>query len=70
MNEKELKQKISENLRVLRAKKKISQDKLSELSGVSQKYIAQIEKEISNPSSIILLKLATALNVTVNDLVY
>lgn len=69
MDEKELKRKIADNLRVIRAKNRLSQDKLSELSGVSQKYITKIENELVNPSILIIAKLAEALKVTVNDIV-
>ncbi len=70
MDEKQIKKNIADTLRVLRAKKRLTQDELAELSGVSQKYIAAIEHEKSNPSSVILVKIASALEVTVNDLIY
>ena len=61
---------IAGNLRQLRAKQKISQDKLAEISEISQQYICKIENEKVNPSIFILYKLASAMGVTVNDLIY
>ena len=65
-----LKKTIASNLRLNRAKNKISQEKLSELTGISQQFICNIETEKVNPSVETLLKISNALNVTLNDLVY
>lgn len=70
MNDKQIKQNIASNIRQYRAKKKISQEKLSELTGISQQHISNIENEQVNPSIELLLKIADALDVTLNDLVY
>ena len=61
---------IADNLRQIRAKKRISQDELADLCGISQQYVCKIENEKVNPSIDILWKIAEALEVTVNDLVY
>ncbi len=65
-----MKRKIAENIRILRAKNRYSQDKLSELSGISQKYITKIENELVNPSILVMMKIAEAFEVELNDLVY
>lgn len=70
MNDKELRRKIADNLRQLRAKNRISQEKLADISGVSQQHIYKIENELVKPSVEKLLQIAEALNVTVNDLIY
>lgn len=70
MKEKELKKKIAENLRIFRAKSKISQEILAENAGISAKYLTKIENEKANPSILVILKLASALNITVNDIIY
>ncbi len=70
MNENDIKSIIASNIRQYRAKHRISQEKLSELTGISQQHISNIETEQVNPSIEILLSIAKALNVTVNDLVY
>ena len=70
MNDNELRKRIADNLRQLRAKNRISQEKLAEISGVSQQHIYKIENELVKPSVEKLLQIANALNVTVNDLIY
>ena len=70
MNDKQIKQNIASNIRQYRAKKKISKEKVSELTGISQQHISNIENEQVNPSIELLLKIADALDVTLNDLVY
>lgn len=70
MIEKELKKRIGDNLRVLRAKSRFSQEYLAEKAGISAKYLTQIENEKVNPSILIIFKLANVLNVTVNDIIY
>ena len=70
MDDQQIKQNIASNIRQYRAKKKISQEKLSDLTGISQQHISNIENEQVNPSIELLLKIADALEVTLNDLVY
>ena len=70
MDNLELYQNIADNLRQIRAKKRISQDRLAEICEMSQQYICKIEKEKVNPSIYVLYKIAQALDVTINDLVY
>lgn len=61
---------IACNLRQQRAKSRISQEKLAEMTGISQQFICSIETEKVNPSIEVMLKIADALNITVNDLIY
>lgn len=70
MNKKQIKSTIAGNIRQYRAKQKISQEKLSELTGISQQHISNIENEQVNPSIEVLLEIADALKITINDLVY
>ena len=65
-----LRKRIACNLRQQRAKQKISQEKLAELTGISQQFICSIETEKTNPSIEVMLKISEALGVTLNDLVY
>ena len=46
-----------------------SQKKLSDKSGVSQTYISELEANKKQPTVFIAQKLATALNVTLSDLI-
>lgn len=61
---------IATNLRKFRAIKRISQEELAELSDLSQQYICSIENAKVNPSIFTMMKIAEALNVSVNDLIY
>ena len=65
-----LRKRIAGNLRQQRAKYRISQEKLAELTGISQQFICSIETETANPSIEVMLKIADALGITLNDLVY
>lgn len=70
MKNEKLSRMIADNLRQIRAKKRISQDKLAEMCEISQQYICKIETEKVNPSISILVDIANALDITLNDLVY
>lgn len=69
MEDKEILHRISENIRIKRLKKKFTQEKLAELSGITQKYISLIEKQKANPSIVIIVKIAEALNTDLNLLI-
>lgn len=60
---------LSENLKTIRKKQKISQRKLAAASGISYSMVSKLESgEQKNPSLETLEKIATALNVTVSQL--
>ena len=54
---------ISKNLKMLRASRNMTQDKLAEAAGISKNYVAEIETGRKYPSSTIYLSLAKALSV-------
>jgi transcriptional regulator with XRE-family HTH domain len=60
---------LGENLRTLRIKADLSQEKLAEKAGLSTVFVSRIEREIESPSLDSLVKIAKALNVRVKDLV-
>ena len=68
--EQELRKILAYNLRVERAKKDYTQEELAELANISTKHLTKIENENVTPSIYIIYKLAMALNITVNKLVY
>lgn len=68
MNDNEILTKVAENIRISRLKKKITQKKLAEMAGVTQKYISLIEKQKANPSIVITTKICIALNISLSDL--
>lgn len=62
---------IAENITKYRKSANLSQERLAELSSISVGYLSKIERAlIENTSVAILIKIANALNVTLNDLVY
>ena len=69
-SEKQLRKNIADKLRIYRAKERISQEQLAEKANLTQTYVYKLENEMANPSIFVILKLAKALNVTVNDLIY
>lgn len=68
MNDKEILKTISENIRLERLRKHYSQEQLAELTGISTKYINMIEKQKSNPSITIVVKIVKALEIDLNTL--
>ena len=61
---------IAENIRKLRIKKGISQDRLSKLTDLCLNTIVKIEAgKNKNPTVITLLKIARLFNVRVDDLI-
>ena len=68
--ETELRKILASNLRVERAKKDYTQERLAELAGISTKHLTKIENENVSPSIYIVFKLAKALEISVDKLVY
>ena len=62
--------KLKNTLKVQRAKKDLTQQQLAELVFVSRKTINTVEKGKYVPSTVLALKLAKALEVTVEELFY
>jgi transcriptional regulator with XRE-family HTH domain len=61
---------IGENIKKIRKKKGISQDKLSKLADVTHTTLAKIESGVNNnPTIKTLQKIAKALEVKVDDLI-
>jgi len=66
----ETKNAIAENIRALRVKRGISQDRLSKLADLSLNTIVKIEAgKNSNPTVVTLLKIAKLFNVRIDDLI-
>jgi len=60
--------KISNTLKVQRAKNDLTQEQLAQLVGVTRKTINTVEKGKFVPSTYLALKLAKALNVPVEEI--
>ncbi len=59
---------FAQKVRMLRKQKKLSQQEFSEMVGIDRTYASQIERAIANPSLIVILSIAKALNVHVTEL--
>ena len=60
---------VGDNVKALRIRAGLSQNKLARLAGISQPALSAIEKDVKNPSSTTLGMLASALHVTVAELI-
>lgn len=65
-----MKEALAYNIRVSRAKMNISQETLAEMAEISTKHVTDIETMKVSPSIFVVYKLANALGLSVNDLVY
>ena len=68
MNEREILDKVSDNLRLARLKQRISQEKLAEMVNISTKYLNMIENRKANPTIVIVIKICNALNIQLNSI--
>ena len=59
---------MKNNIRVERARLRISQQELAEKAGVIRQTIAAIEQGKFNPSTVLALKIASIFNLTVEQL--
>lgn len=59
---------IASNLKKIREERKLSLDKVAELTGVSKSMIGQIERSESNPTITTVWKLATGLKISFSSL--
>jgi transcriptional regulator with XRE-family HTH domain len=60
---------VGRNVRRIRKKKGLTQEKLAELSGFSQQYISSLEHGQRNPTVVTLYELATTLGVSHVELI-
>ncbi|MGO9591573.1 MAG: helix-turn-helix domain-containing protein [Candidatus Acidiferrales bacterium] len=54
---------FGKRVRELRLKRKLSQEKLAELADLHRNYVGVVERGLQNPSLLIIVKLAHALEV-------
>lgn len=59
---------VGERVRLQRAGRGMSRRLLSEVSGVSERYLAELERGAGNASLLVLRQIATALSVRISDL--
>lgn len=68
MNKEVIKRILADNVRILRTKKRFSQEAIAELANIGQNQISEIENEHANPSLETLIKIANAFEVSIADL--
>ena len=66
--EQKFRERVALNMRIERARRNLTQEKLAELSGISAKHITKIEKAKVTPSSYLLYRIAKALDVSIDTL--
>ena len=64
----QLRKNLANNLRINRAKERLSQEQLAEKANLTQTYIYKIENELVNPSIFVMYKLSKALHISIDDL--
>lgn len=55
---------VGENVRRIRQRKALTQERFAELSGFSQQYISDLERGRRNPTVVTVFELAAALGVS------
>lgn len=64
----DIRARLSANMVRLRKEKGWSQEELAEQSGLHRTYVSGLERRVRNPTITIVERLATALGVSVSDL--
>lgn len=62
--------KFGDNVKKIRVEKNISQQELADLVGIHSTHVSRYERNMAQPSVEIAKKMAEALNVTVDTLIY
>lgn len=67
MDDKVILDKVSDNIRLARLQRRISQEKLAEMVDISTKYLNMIENRKANPTIVIVIKICIALGIDLNS---
>jgi transcriptional regulator with XRE-family HTH domain len=62
--------KFGDNVKKIRVEKNISQQELADIVGIHSTHVSRYERNLAQPSVEIAKKMAEALNVTVDTLIY
>lgn len=68
MADMEILQIVADNIRIERLRKRISQEKLAELVGISTKYLNMIENKKANPTIVVVIKICQTLDITLETI--
>lgn len=63
-----LQRRLAERVRSIRKVRNLSQEDLADLAEIDRTYVSQIERAVGNPSLGVMVKVASALEVHVTDL--
>lgn len=63
MNDKNILDTVSDNIRIARLKQRLSQEKLAEMVDISTKYLNMIENRKANPTILVVIKICKALKI-------
>jgi len=68
MDDKTILNLVSDNIRMARLQRRISQEKLAEMVDISTKYLNMIENRKANPTVVIVIRICEALGVDLNTI--
>ncbi len=68
MEDKDILNSVSDNIRIARLQKRISQEKLAEKIDISTKYLNMIENRKANPTIVIVIRICQALGIDLNTI--
>lgn len=68
MDDKLILNKVSDNIRMARLQRRISQEKLAEMVDISTKYLNMIENRRANPTIVIVIRICKALGIDLNTI--
>ncbi len=68
MEDKDILNIVSDNIRIARLQKRISQEKLAEKIDISTKYLNMIENRKANPTIVIVIRICQALGIDLNTI--
>ncbi|MFC1684369.1 helix-turn-helix domain-containing protein [Pseudomonadota bacterium] len=60
---------VGTRIRAIRSKRNLTQQQLADLADIPRATLATVEKDDANPSLAVVHKIATALNMTIDDLI-
>lgn len=68
MDDKLILERVADNIRIERLRKRLSQEKLAEMVDISTKYLNMIENRKANPTIVIVVKICMALDIELNSI--
>ncbi len=68
MDEMLILEKVADNIRLERLRRRLSQEKLAEMADISSKYLNLIENRKANPTIVIVVKICMALGIDLNTI--